>query len=710
VIVLLLILTALCGEAWAQAGAGIEVRCMPATAVATLWPGNQTQRTDAGGRIVFDGLAAGTYRLEICANGFAAQDTTLPVAHGEQVALVIILEPLAVTLPEITVESARDRESHRSFSRREIEASAARSLPDFLRDAAGLDLRSDGTAGGVQTLRIGGSQPEHVLVLVDGRRLQNVGSGEADLSTVPLEWVESVEVTRGGSPEFGGEAIGGILRITTRRSEQSDLATDVEYRPTCTRATCSRSDYFGSVFTFLSLTRTQGPGDFKYTITEDDGTGPFTVNLGNSFRRANADITRDQLLAKIRAPMRGAEVVEISGALDRANRGMPGYLAPQLTPLARQNTRQEAFNARLVRDRKSLSLEARASYQRDRREYSDPDPFALVPKSEESSDQWDFESRANFIRGRTALSGGAQAGRETLFSESIAHSRAARNRTAAWTRLRWSALSDRSTRLSLAACPALRWERYDDEHVLLPSATLVLDLARPLRVGAEATWGRSYHAPSLYSLFWLDDQVAQGNPDLRPELSQELTGRLHARSSSANPSRAELCVSDQRVEDLIVWRRTFDNRWKPFNLKQAHIRSLDLSAEQALWKEHVKVSGGANWTEARDATEDRNTGSKYLTFRAPRSQRLGVELRTRGFDLLARMRWVSARPVLETNSKWLQAYRILDLRLSYTLRTKGAQIEPAIGVDNALDEDYRLIRFAPMPKREWFIAVRIVQV
>ena len=707
--IVLLILLALCGEALAQAGAGIEVRFAPATAVATLWPGNESQRTDAGGRVAFDGLAAGRYRLEISAAGFAARDTTLQMANGERVSLVIFLEPLAVTLPEVTVETARAGESPRSFNRREIEVSSARSLPDFLRDAAGLELRSDGAAGGVQTLRIGGSQPEHVLVLVDGRRLQHAGTGEADLSAVPLEWVESVEITRGGSPEFGGEAIGGILRITTRNGEQSDLAADVEYRPICTRVSCLRSDHFGSVFTLLSLTRTQGPGDFKYTVTEDDGTGPFTVDLGRTFRRTNSAVARDQLLAKIRAPLRDVGVLELSGTLDRADRGMPGYLAPQLTPLARQNTRQEAFNTRFVRDRKSHSLETRASYQRDRRDYSDPAPFALVPQSCESSDQWDIESRAGFIRGRAALFGGAQAGAEMLSSESIADGRAARNRTTAWTRLRWNALSNRTSGVSVTACPALRWEQFDNEHVLLPSATLALDLVRRVRLGAEATWGRSYHAPSLYSLFWLDDQVAQGNPDLRPELSQEITGRLHAETSSINASRAELSVSEQRVEDLIFWRRTFDNRWKPFNLKRAHIRTLDLSAEQALWRECVKVSGGANWTEARDATDDRNTGGKYLTFRAPRSQRLGVEFRVRGFDLLARMRWVSARPVLETNSKWLQAYRILDLRLSFALRTKRAQIEPAIGVDNALDEDYRLIRFAPMPKRQWFIAVRIVQ-
>jgi hypothetical protein len=110
---------------------------------------------------------------------------------------------------------------------------------------------------------------------------------------------------------------------------------------------------------------------------------------------------------------------------------MPGYLAPQLTPLARQSAWQDALTARFARDRKSHSMETRASFQRDHRDYANPDAMALVAESRERSEQWDVETRGNVVRGRTVLSGGAETGRETLFSESVVNGRAARNRTSA---------------------------------------------------------------------------------------------------------------------------------------------------------------------------------------------------------------------------------------------------------------------------------------
>ena len=82
-----------------------------------------------------------------------------------------------------------------------------------------------------------------------------------------------------------------------------------------------------------------------------------------------------------------------------------------------------------------------------------------------------------------------------------------------------------------------------------------------------------------------------------------------------------MAASDQRVENLIYWKKAFDNRWIPLNLSRAHVRTLDVTGETSLWREQVQLTAGVNWTEARDATDDRNTGGKYLTFRAPHSQR-----------------------------------------------------------------------------------------
>lgn len=715
VIPLLLTVLLFCGSVLAQTGAGLEVRLTnaaadgPTSVVVTIWPLNESLRMDSGDRVVFNGLRAGRYRIEISAENYASQDTTTEIRTGEYLCLQMEMNRVMAVLPEVTVENERQRAGTQVFRRKEIESSAARSLPDFLRDVAGMELRGDGTPGGVLVPRIGGSQPEQVLVLVDGRRLQHLGSGEADLSAIPLEWIETVEISRGGNTEAGGEAIGGVLNITTNSGENSDFRADAEFRPTYSRASFFRSGNLGPVFSFISLVRTQGRGDFTYTITEEDGNGPFTLNLGKTFRRINADVTRDQLLGKIHTRVRHFGMLKVSGTMDHANRGMPGYLAPQLTPEARQNSRQEAVNVRMQQNRKSLCFESRASYQKDWRLYTNPDQQSFVHESRESSHQWDVESRGSLISRQYALSAGFTAGRETLFSENIAAGQAARSRVATWTRLRWTALKDPMSGISISAHPGLRWEQFDGESVLLPGAVLGIERIRGTLARVELNWGRSYHAPSLYSLFWLDDQISQGNPDLHAERSSEFSGRFHFETLMQNPSSIELTASDQVIHDLIYWKRTFDNRWKPFNLKQAHVRTLDVSVEQAVFRDYLRITGGANWTEARDATDEPNTGGKYLTFRAPRSQRLGLRFRVKGFDFSSRMRWVTSRPALDDNSKWLHAYRLMDVRLAYTLSLKRVQIEPAVGIDNALNENYRLIRFAPMPQREWFAAIRIMQ-
>ncbi|MBU1983383.1 TonB-dependent receptor, partial [bacterium] len=226
------------------------------------------------------------------------------------------------------------------------------------------------------------------------------------------------------------------------------------------------------------------------------------------------------------------------------------------------------------------------------------------------------------------------------------------------------------------------------------------------RIAGFASRGKSYRAPSLYSLFWLDDMATRGNPDLEAETSDEWTGRLTFETATSNVTRCEASASEQRVRDLIVWRRTFDNYWKPFNLHQAHIQTLDLFFEQSLWQGRFRLNTGVNWTEARDDTDDRNTGGKYLTYRAPRTHRAGFVFDHTGIHVVATYRWVAARPILETNSKWLSKYEVMDLQSSYTFQIGSVELQSTVGCENALDSNYRIVRHAPMPLRQWYGGIR----
>ena len=83
------------------------------------------------------------------------------------------------------------------FGRQSLDGS-----PDF-----GLDLRGFGT-----------NSAQNTVVLVDGVRLNENELAHTVLSTIPVDTVERIEITRGGSSVlYGDGATGGVINIVTRR-------------------------------------------------------------------------------------------------------------------------------------------------------------------------------------------------------------------------------------------------------------------------------------------------------------------------------------------------------------------------------------------------------------------------------------------------------------------------------------------------------------
>jgi vitamin B12 transporter len=709
------LLLLLSGAVFAQTGAHLDIRLLSdrgeliRNATLTLWPSGR-QASATNGSASFDELPAGHYQVDVQAADFASSDTALDLATSEQRILHIHLHTLMTTLREVVITENQLDAPQYIYSRSEIRSTPARSIVEFLSQTAGLEVQSDGSPAANQTLRIGGSNPNQVLVLVDGRKLQNTGSGEADLSAIPLEWVESISVHRGSATGLAGEAIGGIVDISTRAAvKQSELSAEGEMYPTYGRASFLRAGQIGPLSSLISFVRTQGPGDFAYRISEDDGVGASTVALGDTYKRQNNEVLRDQWLGKVTSSIGSQGTLEISGAADRLSRGMPGYLAPQLTPNARQSSRQEVLNGRLFLRRDASALNARISYDHAARAYRDNDPFSLVRASDESSTREEISLKGESTIHRVLVNAGTDAEREVLRSAALTSGEAERSRLALWTTALFPLWESARNDIDISMQPGLRGERFGESGVLLPKLDGEIIYHSSLRAGMHLSVGNSYHAPTLYSLFWMDDEVARGNPDLKPEQSTEFVGRAYAETAAKNNLRAEVNVSVQRVRDLIIWQRTFDNRWVPYNLRRANVRTLDVNLDQSFLNDVITVSAGANWTEARDATDNRNTGDKYLAFRAPRSQRIQLSCHLRGLTLQSTVRWVSARPVLATNSKWLTAYHLEDMAASYSFRFQRVNIELSLGINNMTNENYRIVRFAPMPLSEWRFGIRIAE-
>ncbi len=63
----------------------------------------------------------------------------------------------------------------------------------------------------------GGGEAEYLLVLMDGKQLNNVETGVVDWNSVPLSSIQSIEFMRGGASSlYGDAAIGGVVNILTK--------------------------------------------------------------------------------------------------------------------------------------------------------------------------------------------------------------------------------------------------------------------------------------------------------------------------------------------------------------------------------------------------------------------------------------------------------------------------------------------------------------
>jgi iron complex outermembrane receptor protein len=141
-----------------------------------------------------------------------------------------------VTLEEVVVTATRDAEEIRKIpanvtviTKEEIEQSNARTAVDVLRDKVDVvvtDFYGNGKSSAVDIRGFGETGPLNTLVLVDGRRVNQIDLSGVDWSQIPLDQVERIEIVRGaGSVLYGDNAVGGVINIITKKPEKSFSAT-----------------------------------------------------------------------------------------------------------------------------------------------------------------------------------------------------------------------------------------------------------------------------------------------------------------------------------------------------------------------------------------------------------------------------------------------------------------------------------------------------
>lgn len=102
----------------------------------------------------------------------------------------------------------------------EIEALNAHTLADVLATVPGIQTDHRGGPGNIVFTFIQSTNYNHMLVLVDGVPLNDLGDNFVDVSTIPAQIIERVEILKGAASSAWGQALSGVINVITKSPER----------------------------------------------------------------------------------------------------------------------------------------------------------------------------------------------------------------------------------------------------------------------------------------------------------------------------------------------------------------------------------------------------------------------------------------------------------------------------------------------------------
>ncbi|MBW1867857.1 MAG: TonB-dependent receptor, partial [Deltaproteobacteria bacterium] len=135
------------------------------------------------------------------------------------------------TLDEVVVSATKTEEKRKDVSsfvividEMDIEESPAKTLGELLANEPGIDWRTRGDYGGARgEIHIRGMSGDATQVRVNGVTINSPSFGSADVSKIPLNSIERIEIVEGsGSVLYGSGAMGGTVNIITKRPEREE--------------------------------------------------------------------------------------------------------------------------------------------------------------------------------------------------------------------------------------------------------------------------------------------------------------------------------------------------------------------------------------------------------------------------------------------------------------------------------------------------------
>jgi outer membrane cobalamin receptor len=183
------------------------------------------RRTDANGVYKFESIEGGTYQIIASSPGLSSSSMEIVLGKDEakkqdihlQVGAIVSQVVVSASLGGALVPQIGSSVS--IIDRSEIEARSAENAVEIIRGVPGVEINQTARRGGLAHIFVRGGESNYGAILLDGIPMNQFG-GEFDLSTLPSDGIDRVEVTRGPeSALYGSNAMMGVINLISRKGE-----------------------------------------------------------------------------------------------------------------------------------------------------------------------------------------------------------------------------------------------------------------------------------------------------------------------------------------------------------------------------------------------------------------------------------------------------------------------------------------------------------
>lgn len=699
--------------------------------------------SDNLGSFAFEHIPPGLYSIKLTAAGY--DDTTLyylDIKSDITQKVTIRMSGKVYELGKIVVQNNKSKKiditSDRVtiISRSEIKQNNFRELSEILETVEGVSIQKMGPSGESQ-IRIRGSNPGQVLVLLDGQKINPSGSGVADLGGIPVETIERIELHKGGAgAEFGPDALAGAVNIITRPAKLFEkisfgvAQSRGDWNTGSTELNLSNPiniKYISSRWCYLSK-KSDGDFDYSYKVNVLGG-----IDIPYEGTRLNNSSKSDNIFVSgIYQPSEKISV-SYSGRYYDSKHGLPDRAKRQNETAAMSDMRKLLTSAFNYKASDIHRLEIEFGYSQYNQHFLDIDTSrTLRYDSEFINDIYTLQHNQSyaFLNGNltrySIMYRNEKLNQTDRLRPLMSMGKTNRNNFSAQFSLSQKAdLSKFKLFDIMTVDGAVRFDlsrtekdstsyadtvRSNSTKQVSPKFGFALSKGEKFSYIIRASYGKSFRLPTLNALFWKGNVRSSGNPGLKPEKSEHSEAGIELKFDFGDISiSGGLTYFHSFIKDLVVWSPNSQGVWRPNNLALSQTTGHEDFVHLNLLNNKIKLSYQNTISTAVNKTPGNNSYGKRLTFSPHYITTIAARLNISPLFCSYSVRLVDQAFINAANSRPpYEAYRLDDARFGLKLNLlNNWQMSASAKIENIFNTDYKLMMHYPMPGRQWSIFVGI---